>query len=241
MKNKILKLEESLGGEMVDGSRIYKEGESMYQMYLRKYAGVNPENGESMWYMDIKEGDKVIGQEKTNDWSKATRYATGDLLPTVYGGFGTSVRLYGFDASIAFAYQLGGKIYDGNYASLMHGGTASDAGKNWHKDINNSWTENNKSTDIPRVKSTDKYTNSSSDRFLVSSDYLSLQNITVGYTLPRAWTQKVFIDNVRLYMVADNIAFISARKGLDSRQSYIQTSNTYSPIKSISGGINVTF
>lgn len=241
LKNKILKLESSLGGQMVDGSRIYKEGESMYQMYLRKYAGVNPENGESLWYMDMLEGGKVVGQEKTNDWSKATRYATGDLLPTVYGGFGTSIRLYGFDASIAFAYQLGGKIYDGNYASLMHGGTASDAGKNWHKDISNSWTENNKSTDVPRVQSTDKYTNSASDRFLVSSDYLSLQNITVGYTLPRAWTQKVFIDNVRLYMVADNIAFISARKGLDSRQSYIQTSNTYSPIKSISGGINVTF
>ena len=105
----------------------------------------------------------------------------------------------------------------------------------------NVWTSENKNTDVPRMNVNDKYTNRLSDRFLTSSDYLSLQNITFGYTLPKNLTRKLQIEGVRLYFVADNVALLTARKGLDPRQGYVSSDNVYSPIRTISGGISLNF
>lgn len=124
----------------------------------------------------------------------------------------------------------------------MHAGGSYDVGHNWHKDILNAWTPDNKNTDIPRLNYTDQYANYLSDRFLTSSDYLSINNITFGYTLPKNLTTKFGVSNLRLYMAVDNVAVISARKGLDPRQSYSTSENSnYSPIRSISGGISLSF
>ncbi|MCW1734524.1 SusC/RagA family TonB-linked outer membrane protein [Anaerorudis cellulosivorans] len=243
LRNRIISLDESLKGQWIDGNYIYKEGSSMYNFYLREFAGVDPETGASLWYKDIKdENGNVTGQEKVTNWSTATQYELGDILPDVYGGFGTSLNYSGFDFSVAFAYQLGGKIYDDTYANIMHSGYSSDAGRNWHKDILKAWTPENPDTDVPRVNSNDQYTNYMSDRFIISSDFLSLQNITLGYTFPSKLLNHFNINKLRIYCVADNVALLSARKGLDPRQSFT-TSNAelYTPIRSISGGINITF
>lgn len=243
VKNKILKLHPDLEGEMISGSYIYREGDSSYQMYLRKYAGVDPENGEALYYLDVKDKDGNITEvTTTNNGANATRYASGDILPKVYGGFGTTLNAFGFDFGISFAYQLGGRVYDNTYSSLMHGGTSSNRGSNWHMDILNAWTPENTSSNIPRLNYNDKYTNYLSDRFLTSSDYLSINNITFGYTLPKNFTVKFGVSSLRLYLAADNVAVFSARKGLDPRQSYTASANSYySPIRSISGGVTLSF
>lgn len=242
-KNKILQLSPELNGQWISGNYIYKEGESLYNFYIRKYAGVDPATGKSLWYQDITDAEgNVTGQTVTDVWSNATQYETGDILPKVYGGFGTSLDAYGLDFSVSFAYQLGGRIYDDGYRALMHSGNSSFAGQNWHTDILNAWTPENTDTDIPRVDAADLYTNSSSDRWLISSNYLNLQNITLGYTLPAKWTRKIKVEKLRIYGVADNVALVSARKGLDPRQSYTTSSmNTYASMRSISGGISITF
>ena len=239
-KNTINELDPSLNGEMISGSYIYREGESRYQFYLRKYAGVD-ENGVAQYYKDITDVEgNVTGQEKTTDAPNATRYATGDILPKVYGGFGTSLNAYGFDFSISFAYQLGGRMYDNGYASLMNSGT--DPGQNWHKDILKAWTADNKGSNIPRLSATDQYANYLSDRFLTKSDYLSINSITLGYTLPKSWVRSLNISSLRVYMSADNVALFSKRKGFDPRQSYTTASaDVYSPIRAISGGLSLSF
>ena len=241
INNKILELAPELNGELISGSTIYKEGESMYQYYLRKYAGVN-EKGEALYYVDTKDDNGNITQETTTEWNKASRYQTGDMLPTVYGGFGTTVSAYGFDFSISCAYQLGGRVYDSGYASLMHNGSASSAGQNWHKDILKSWSSTNSNSNIPRLCNTDTYANASSDRFLISSNYLDLTNITVGYTLPKSWLNRLEVSNLRIYFAADNVALLSKRKGLDPRQSSSSVNAMrYSPVRTLSGGIKLTF
>ncbi|WP_287826845.1 TonB-dependent receptor [Bacteroides sp.] len=241
-KNKVLKLEKSLGGELIDGSRIYREGESLYQMYLREYAGVDEATGKALYYKDVKDENGKIMKETTDDWSNATRYATGDILPKVYGGFGSSLKVYDFDFSVSFAYQLGGKIYDNTYAALMHGGAASNAGTNWHKDALKSWTPENTNTSVPQINRGHLYSNNLSDRFITSSNYLSLQNITLGYNVPKTLLKKLQVSALRLYVVADNVALFSKRKGLDPRQGYMSSGNdVYSPMRTISGGINISF
>ena len=236
-KNKVLELAPELNGQLIDGSRIYREGESMYQLYLPKYAGVDPETGESLWAL-TEPNEK--GETTTTSYSEASshRFMTGDILPKVYGGFGTSLTFKGFDFSIAFAYQLGGRILDYTYQSLM----STDAqGSAWHVDMLNAWTPENKNTNVPRMNVNDIYVSYPSDRWLTSSNYLSLQNITFGYTLPKNWTRKLQVEGVRLYFVADNVALLTARKGLDPRQGYVASDNVYSPIRTISGGISLNF
>ena len=240
VKNKINKLHPDLNGKLIDSDRIYEEGESMYRMYLVDYAGVDEKTGEALYWAKDDNGNAI----KTSEYSTAENYkvATDDMMPTVYGGLGTTFEAYGFDASIQLSYQLGGKIYDTGYRRLMHGGASSSAGWNWHKDIYNAWTSENPTSNIPRLNASDKYTNSASTRWLTSSDYLSINNITVGYTLPQQLVKKVMLDKVRVYFTADNVALISARKGLDPRQSYISaTTALYTPIRTISGGISLTF
>ena len=240
---KFIELSPELNGKWIDGSYIYRIGSSMYNRYLRQYAGVNPENGNSMWYKDVVAADGTVsGKTVTENWGEATQYETGDLLPKLTGGFGTKLKIYGFDLSVAFNFQLGGRMYDSAYASLMHSGDSSDSGHNWHKDILNSWTPANTNTNVPRVNATDTHTNAQSDRFLVSSNYLNIQNITLGYTLPSKWTNKIHIEKIRIFGVADNVALFAARKGLDPRLSFGTASVAYySPIRSISGGVSVTF
>lgn len=241
IKNKIISLHPDLEGRLEDGSRIYEEGESMYRMFLVQYAGVDPETGEALYWAK----DASDQEYKTSDWSKASttnKKGSEDLMPKVYGGFGTSLNAYGFDFSVQCSYQLGGQIYDSGYASLMHGGSSSNMGRNWSTDIRNAWTPENTDTDIPRINTQDKYTNSTSDRFLISSNYLSINNITLGYTLPSNLTKKAMINKLRVYFSADNLALISARNGLDPRQSFTSsTTSTYTAIKTISGGVNLTF
>ena len=86
------------------------------------------------------------------------------------------------------------------------------------------------------------YATSYSDRFITSSDYLSLNNITLGYTIPDRLTKKMGLSALRVYFAAENVALISARKGLDPRQSFISSNNaTYSPIRTLTGGVRVSF
>ena len=249
IKNKINKLHPDLKGKLLNGTRIYEEGKSMYRLYLPEWAGVDPENGDALWYYNKTNEDGTVTREKTNDYTVATqtanRVATDDLLPTVYGGFGTTFKAYGFDLSVQASYQLGGQIYDSGYASLMHGGNNSTAGQNWHTDIRKAWTPENRYTDVPRLNSVSKnanYASYTSTRFLTSSDYLSLNNVTIGYTLPTQLVKSLGLSKIRVYFSGDNLALLTARKGLDPRQSYISASvSTYTAIRTLSGGINIAF
>ena len=127
----------------------------------------------------------------------------------------------------------------------MHAGYSTDAGINWHKDIRNAWTTPGQITDVPRLNSLSpngQYTNKLSTRFLTSSDYLSLNNVTIGYTLPSSIVRKLGLTKLRVYFAGDNLALLSARKGLDPRQGYISaTAATYSAIRTLSGGVSIAF
>ena len=120
---------------------------------------------------------------------------------------------------------------------------SSSIGGNYHKDILNAWTPENTTSDIPRLQYGDQYNSSSSSRFLTDASYLNIQNINVGYTLPRNFTKSFGVESLRIYLAADNVAYWSKRRGLDPRYSFTGSTNyaNYSPIRTISGGINIVF
>lgn len=264
--NKILSLPDDIkneNGEWIASTYMHvREGESYYNYYLPQWAGVDVENGQALYWAKYTEADKasnpdvtVGGRYKTADWSTARITGsefTGNIMPLAYGGFGVSAKAYGFDFSIGFNYQFGGKMIDYGYQNLMGPGTSITA---WHKDILNAWTPENPYTNVPALYTTpakeineagqevtNDYANALSDRFLISSNYLSLQNITLGYTVPSKFTRKFAVESIRVYGAAENVAVWARRKGLDPRQGIGSSENhTYSPIRAISGGIRVTF
>ncbi|MCS3157548.1 hypothetical protein NXY07_11725 [Phocaeicola dorei] len=145
------------------------EGGSIYDLYTYEYAGVNPETGAAQWYMDEKDANgKVTGRTVTEDYTQASKYELGSTLPDFQGGFSTDFAYKGIDLSIATNFQIGGKIYDSMYSSFMHAG--SNIGSNWHKDILNAWTPENKNTNVPIMDGAQN-SNSQSSRFLINASF----------------------------------------------------------------------
>ena len=234
----------------------YEEGGSLYQPFTYSYAGVN-DKGEALYWYD-EDLSPLGGKVETNNTAKAgtkksgtttnigeaTRYAGESMLPNAYGGFGTTLKAYGFDVSLNFDYQIGGKIYDTQYAGLMQNWeNDGDAGSAFHVDLLNSWTPNSSNSNIPRFQYGDKYTAATSDRFIASAAYLNFHSFVVGYTLPKRLTSKLSVDKVRVYVTGENLGFWSARKGLDPRYDYGATESltAYSLMRTVMGGIQVSF
>lgn len=221
------------------GNYFYGEGLPLYTWRMPRYAGVDSKTGEALYYKNVLDADgNKTGETTTNNASDADEYLCGTAMPKAYGGFGTSLRYKGFDFAIDFTYQLGGKVLDSSYQTAMG---SSSRGYQMHVDLLNAWTPENTNTDIPRIQYNDQYTTSTSDRFLTSASYLSLQNINLGYTLPKAPLKKLHIEGVRVYLTAANVWLWSKRQGMDPRQSITGTTTNayYSPIRTISGGITV--
>ncbi len=228
----------------VSGTTFYGEGLPMYTFYMKKFAGVSDE-GKSMWYMDELDGEKNPTGRRvtTTEYAKATDYLCGNPIPDLYGGFGTSLNFYGFDFSVAFTYQIGGLAYDSGYAAAMYSPANKSTGQNWHKDILNAWSPENPTSRIPRLQYEDQDQNANSDRFLMNASYLNLQNINFGYTLPSKITQKFGVGKLRVYLSCENVWYWSKRQGFDPRYSYSGSTSqaSYSPVRTISGGINLQF
>ena len=250
------------------GSSFIAEGLSMYTWRLKEYAGVS-ETGTSLWWKNKYEQDengndilydkngnvvdasykgvthkKVVGREKTEKNAEADYYVTKKTtIPKFYGGFGTSLQAYGFDLSVNFSFQLGGKGYDGTYASFMGSPTSANVGTNFHKDLYKSWSAANTTSNIPHFEFGELYGSATSTRFLTNASYLNIENINFGYSLPASVARSLSLEKLRLYLACENVAYFSARKGFDPRQTYSgsTTSSRYSPMRTISIGATVTF
>ena len=215
-------------------------GGSLYDFYLLEWAGVDPENGRAMYNVYSQAGTGGEFEGTTYSATNATQRAVGkSAIPDLYGGISTYLTFYGFDVSASLAYQIGGWTLDSNYQGLMGSGSV---GTNWHKDIFDRWTPQNTDSQIPRLDNGDLEASQTSTRFLTKASYLSLRNVTIGYTFPKRLTDKIAMQNLRIYLTGDNLWYTSKRKGLDVRQSFNgSTGFTYSALRTISAGISFTF
>ena len=251
-RNKItnIPLTANATGQITDVRRILKKGGSIYNAYMAEFVGVNVENGKALFTHNVTNNDgEIIDVTTTDDQTEAEQFDLGPTYAPWYGGFGTTVKAYGFDFSVQFAYQMGGKLYDDIYQELMHSGRSDMSGYNWHKDILNSWTPENTNTNIPRLASSDDTRQFVSSRFLTSSNYLSLNSIVLGYNFPEKWLKKANIANLRLFVSGDNVAVFTKRKGFDPRANIAlggpasdnSSGTMYSLLRTFSGGISITF
>lgn len=199
-QNEVLKL--STDDPIEYTYQIIEEGRPYTQFKMKEYAGVDPENGRPMWYLN------ETGDEKTYNYNDAAKRYVGDADPKVLGGFGTNLRWKDVDFGLSFNYRLGGKVFDSGAAFTGFG----MAFRTPLEDVAlNSWTEDNKNAKYPQYIYNDPYNaTAGSSRFLYSGNYLRISNLTLGYTLPKSWTQKIFIQKLRAYISVDNLYTFTA-------------------------------
>ena len=241
--NKIVTLPEE---NKVDGitSGTYKlmENRDRYEYYTYKYAGMD-ENGNAQWWKDSKDSEGNTVQEKTSKYNEATKYYLGkSALPKLNGGINSQLYFKGIDFSIQTSYQLGGWAYDSEYLDGMS--ISYYVGHN--ADMWDTFDPVTKKGKYPiwNANNTSNSYSQTSDAHLIDASYLSIRNITLGYTLPKSLTRKFYVEGLRLFVMADNLALFSKRQGFDPRVSFTGATSSfggYAPMRTISGGLTVTF
>ena len=238
-KNEITNFPED---ERISGSKRLEKGRSIFDFWIRDYAGVNPDNGNPMWWRDSVDADENIIIERfttTEDWDEADRYFVGTSLPWARGGLTNRLAYKGLDFSFLINFSLGGKILDQDYSGLMHGGRR--VGEQHSVDILDRWQKPGDITDVPRL-GTELESNSRSTRFLYDATYARLRNVTLGYTLPRSLLPGGFIKRCRVFVSGDNLVTVFGRDGLDPEQALNGLTNSRSAVfKTYSGGLELRF
>ena len=243
IKDKIKDLYGDNDVPVTDYAKIWSVGGSQYEFYMPTWAGVDSSNGSPLWYKTDANGNRTT----TSTYKEATYERQGCSTPTVYGGLHNTLSYKNFDLSIQINYSLGGKIYDGIYATIMHDGSTS--GVNLDKDALKAWTTSGQITDIPKYSINNSSSSSSlSSRFLFNATNIKLKNITLSYTLPKdlGFFSKA-ITGCRVYGSAENLLtwFADDWKGYEDTDIYgVQGYSKYPSCptgRSWTLGINVTF
>ncbi|MDM1367324.1 SusC/RagA family TonB-linked outer membrane protein [Myroides marinus] len=236
-RNKITSLTQD---SFISGLNRWEEGRSLYDFYLREWAGVDPNDGYGMWYKDVVDGNgQVIGKETTKDYNEATRYYNKSALPKLVGGFNTTLAYKNFDFSAFFNFSLGGYIYDNDYAGLMNG---MSTGYQSSPDIANRWQKPGDITNIPVIINSTNNFAATSTRFLYKNNYLRLKALTLGYTLPIESLGKLKLKQARVYVQGENLLTFQSHKGIDPEQAINGVTNYRVPLSAtLSVGLNINF
>ncbi len=240
-KNEITRLPQ----EFIDNARWrLEEGRSIYDYFMREFAGVDAENGDALWFVDELDdnGDPTGNRITTADYASADEYFLDkSAIPDIYGGVSTQFNYKNFGLGIGFAYQFGGYGYDGIYAGLLP--SAGDIGHNYHVDVKDSWTPENTTASIPRIDALDDDQNNGSSYFLTPLDYISLQDVYLSYNFGNVgFLDNIGIDAAKIYISGNNLKLWSDRTGFDPRLSLTGNAlNEYSIVRNISIGASITF
>ncbi|WP_215224166.1 SusC/RagA family TonB-linked outer membrane protein [Echinicola shivajiensis] len=201
-KNEVLKLNEDEA--IVDGQYIRREGADFYTFYMPGYAGVDPENGDALWYTDASE------TETTNDYGNADPYEQGSASPKFFAGLTNNLSYKGFNLSFLFYLNYGNKVYDywGRYVASDGSAQLNDRGNMSRKIYERRWQEPGDNTDVPKVVWGNTQSGSSSQhssRFLYDGTYLRLRDITLSYNLPNTLLSRLKISNAKIYLRGNNL------------------------------------
>lgn len=269
----------------------WSKGRSIFDFYMREWAGVDPSDGAPMWYQyfDDQNNNGVLDageptSDPNNPWfiqdpnnpantsnnnqtssiveytartpnaniqrtitktyaNASEVYVNKSSIPKLRGAFRLGSRISNFSIAAQFTYSLGGYAYDGQYAELMSDRFGA-AGNNFHQDIANRWRQPGDITNVPRLADgLDQTAISTSTRFLTSTDFIALNNLNIGYTVPQKYLENAGIDLVNIWMSGDNLFMKTARNGFLPNTS--ETGNSgrrlYAPMTTITLGVRVRF
>lgn len=243
-KNKMVEMPEGQEA-IINGTKRLAKGHSLYDFWLREWYGVDPTDGAPLFVQDPTIADTsatrtINGVKYTTNQNNANYAYVASAIPDLYGSINNTFRYKNLSLSTLFTYQIGGKVYDQNYAILM---SSYPQGQSLHKDILNAWKNPGDITDVP-VLSTQNVNaaGAASSRWLEDADYFMLKSATLGYTFNKNQIENMGLSNLKLFISGENLFAITARKGLEPVQSFNGTTTyRYTPSRIVSVGVNLSF
>ena len=209
----------------------YNVGEPV-QYYMAEWAGVDPADGQQMWYIPGTDGEttKEYDEERLQQATGKKRYAPHN------GGFGLNVSWKGLSLNADFAWVLGKYMVNNDYYFAAN--PYNFAGYNQSKDVLNEWKEPGDITDIPAYGNIMQF----DTHLLENASFLRLKNISLSYTLPKNWLLPTkVIQGVRIMATARNLFTITNYKGADPELDTNLTYGAYPNTKQFTIGAELTF
>jgi hypothetical protein len=238
-KNKIL----STDGSIINGGarqlgRI-AEGNPYGYFYGPKYAGVDPANGDAIYFNE----DGTTANE--SNWD-GFEQQVGDPNPEFYGGFGNTFSYKGLDLNIQTQFVYGNDLY--NIAGFFQS-VNGDYYDNQTRDQLNYWTPTNTITNIPQPRFIDGNGAFKSSRWVQDGSYFRVKSVVLGYRIPANILSKLKVDNARIYVSGQNLLTFTNYDGYDPEVNATYTGRVnlghdfYTPpqARTITFGVNFGF
>ncbi|HEY8396749.1 MAG TPA: TonB-dependent receptor [Flavihumibacter sp.] len=203
-KGKVVDIQGQIIEGGISGMNRVMEGQPVGVFYAVEYAGVNPENGDALFYKNtLTNGQRDKTTVNASGYNSAERVVVGDPNPDWIFGVTNNFSYAGFDLSVFF------NGVTGNQLNIYGMGRYSSANfrfeDNQTRDQLRAWTTPGQKTDIPQAR---LYANNGaqiSSRYIVDGDYLRLRNITLGYNFPASVTNRLKVSKLRVYASAQNL------------------------------------
>jgi len=236
-KNEVLTLynHQDIAGGTLGRTR---EGEPLSSWFLPVWAGVDPANGDPLWYL-------ADGKTTTNSYAIASRTENrqfvGSSLPKFVFGLNNNISYANFNLAFFFYAITGSKIYDQNMSFIDSDGLRY--GWNYYKNADqNYWTTAGQQADRPKpVIGGNKNSSSASTRWIESNDYIRLRNVTLSYNLPKNLIERAKLTNARFFVTGVNLITITNYKGVDPETSLAGNDVFKYPVnKSVTVGLDIS-
>ena len=224
------------------------EGEPIAVMFGKEYAGVDPDNGDALYYLHSEDG-KDYDAGTTNDYSAANDVVIGDPNPDFIGGLGNRFSYKNFDLNVLLQFVYGNDIYNGGGRYQSANGDFFD---NQTKKQLDRWQEPGDVTDVPEARLFGGNGSNPSSRYIHDASYLRLKNVVLGYTLPQSALNRLNLRRVRFYVTGVNLLTFTDYPGWDpevntdlySQSDNLNIGNEFYSVpqaRTISFGVNIGF
>ncbi|WP_116107365.1 SusC/RagA family TonB-linked outer membrane protein [Lewinella sp. IMCC34191] len=227
---------------VVAGNNINRAGEPVLAHYLPEYAGVDPANGDALYYIN---GDGEDARETTNDPNAANRIVAGQPFPDVTAGLTNTVAYGGITLTFTFQGEWGTSLYNAGGRFQSANARFFD---NQTVDQLDRWQNPGDITDVPQARLFTSNGTAASTRYLEKADFIRLRNITLSYDLPRDWMERIGLTNTQLYLSGLNLLTFTDYSGYDPESRYDavdlgrgQVFYSAPAARTVSFGLNLTF
>lgn len=196
-------------------SQIYRTGGNLYEFYMPKWLGVDPQTGAPLWEKIVKDGQgTVVGTEATSDYASATFQEAGSALPKYQGGIGTSLRYRNLTFTVNGYYMYGNKVFSNNLRFVMNDGSEPYMNQIVLPKEYSIWTQPGDIASNPSPQNSANSTQTST-RYLKDGSYFAIRYVALSYELPQPWVSKAHLNGVTVSVSADNVYTFTKFLGQD--------------------------
>ncbi|AEV99040.1 hypothetical protein A4D02_10805 [Niastella koreensis] len=215
------------------GVLLNKVGKNFNSFYMLRWAGVNPDNGSAQW---LDSAGNIIS---TYSSAAKDKVYVGKPQPDGFGAITHNITYKNFQISAIFYYQYGFQVYDNSGVNLTNDGSL--ALLNQDKRALDRWRKPGDEALNPKRFLNNTNPAKQSTRFLFNGDYIRLQTLTLGYTIPVQIAHRLNLNSVRAYVSGYNMAVWTKYPGGDisNTNAVGQNGFSYPNQKSWSFGLNI--